>query len=203
MSNTATIPANKEGLREYALVRRSHALRKAGPAASVRGAEHFLAAIKISPGTIVSGYFPVREEFDVMPLMSRLSRIGIKCCLPVIQRRSNPLIFRLWRPGVKLISNPYRIPEPGPESEEVMPNILLVPLLAFDSEGYRLGYGGGYYDQTLNSLRSKSKNLLAVGMAFMEQQVDHVPHNLMDARLDWVVTERGAMPITFIGEQNL
>ena len=200
LSHGLNIQASKESMREYAIARRSHAIRKAGPAASIRGAEHFLAAIKIFPGTIVSGYFPVGEEFDVMPLLGRRARFGVTCCLPVIINKSNPLIFRTLCPGANLRKNPYSIPEPDSEFDEIIPNILLVPLLAFDSKGFRLGYGGGYYDRTLNMLRTQSHKILAIGMAYTEQQVEHVPHDFHDERLDWVVTERGAMPITEIAE---
>ena len=200
MSQPSPALTNKQDLREYALARRRHAIRQAGPASAVRGAEHFLAAVRVPPGAVVSGYFPVQEEFDVMPLLGRLARAGIQCCLPVISRRNGPLTFRAWRPGVKLVQNPFRIPEPDTDAAEAVPDILLVPLLAFDSDGYRLGYGGGYYDRTLNELRANGRKPLAVGMAFTEQQVDHVPHEDFDARLDWVVTERGAMPITGGGE---
>jgi len=192
----------KAAMREYAIVRRRHAVRQAGPASAsaVRGMDHFLAAIRVAPGAVVSGYFPVREEFDVMPLMGRLARAGIVCALPVIERRNAPLLFRAWRSGAALAQNPFSIPEPLDDAEVVVPNVLLVPLLAFDSEGYRLGYGGGYYDRTLNTLRATGDTVLAVGMAFTEQQVDHVPHQTYDEKLDWVVSERGAMPITQSGE---
>lgn len=200
MQDKKAILFAKAAMREYAIARRRHAIRQAGPASAVRGMEHFLAAIRVPPGAAVSGYFPVREEFDVMPLMGRLARSGIVCALPVIARRSAPLLFRAWRPGAALAQNPFRIPEPLEGAGAVVPNLLLVPLLAFDADGYRLGYGGGYYDRTLNTLRASGHAVLAVGMAFTEQQVDHVPHQNYDEKLDWIVSERGAMPITQRGE---
>jgi len=129
-----------------------------------------------------------------MPLLGRLWRAGFGCGLPVVAGKGRALIFRDWRPGAVLRTGPYRIAEPGADAAVVSPSHLLVPLLAYDSQGYRLGYGGGYYDRSLRELRA-AKRVLAIGIAYSEQQVDQVPHDETDERLDWIVTERGAMPL--------
>ncbi|MEC9454507.1 MAG: 5-formyltetrahydrofolate cyclo-ligase [Pseudomonadota bacterium] len=188
----------KNALREYAGARRRLAHRQSGPGAGVLAADHFLANVPVAPGAIVSGYWPIRDEFDVMPVMRRLSGAGYRCALPFVDKKRHVLIFREWRPGTVMLEGPFRIPEPTEEAAALTPSLLLVPLLAYDSEGFRLGYGGGYYDGALADLRAADGPVLAVGMAFSEQLVERVPHGTRDQQLDWIVTERGAM--LFAGE---
>ena len=183
----------KNALREYAGARRRLAHRQSVSGAGVRGADHFLANVPVAPGAIISGYWPIRDEFDVMPVMRRLSGAGYRCALPHVDRKRHVLIFREWRPGTVMLEGPFRIPEPTEDAAQLTPTLLLVPLLAYDSEGFRLGYGGGYYDSALASLRAAGGSVLAVGMAFSEQLVERVPHGGGDEQLDWIVTERGAM----------
>lgn len=138
----------------------------------------------------VSGYWPMSEEIDVRPLMARLHAEGHTLALPVVVGKGEPLKFRRWRPGAPLGKAGFGLHQPSADAPEVVPDILLVPLLAFDPEGYRLGWGGGYYDRTLAALRAKSQ-AIAVGVAFAAQRVERVPHTERDQRLDWVVTEEG------------
>ena len=133
-----------------------------------------------------------------MPVMRRLSGAGYRCALPYVDKKRHILIFREWRPGTVMLEGPFRIPEPTEEAAVLTPSLLLVPLLAYDSEGFRLGYGGGYYDGALAELRAANGPVLAIGMAFSEQLVERVPHGTRDQQLDWIVTERGAM--LFAGE---
>jgi len=149
--------------------------------------------VEVAPGAIILGYWPIRDEFDVMPVMRRLSGAGYRCALPYVDKKRHVLIFRAWRPGTVMLEGPFRIPEPTEAAAQLTPTILLVPLLAYDSEGFRLGYGGGFYDGALADLRAAGGPVLAVGMAFSEQLVERVPHGNRDERLDWIVTERGAM----------
>ncbi len=194
MDQTVAVRDAKRALREYALARRRAADRQAGPGAGIRAADHFLSAVPVPRGAAVSGYWPIDEEFDVLPLLRRLARAGHPCCLPVVARKHSPLVFRAWQPGDALRSASFGLTEPAADAPVVSPTLLLVPLLAFDSQGFRLGYGGGYYDRSLEALRAAGP-VSAVGMAFSEQQVESVPHTETDQRLDWVVTERGASPI--------
>ena len=136
---------------------------------------------------------PIRDEFDVMPVMRRLSGAGYRCALPYVDKKRHVLIFREWRPGTVMLEGPFRIPEPTEDAAQLTPTLLFVPLLAYDSEGFRLGYGGGYYDGALTDLRAAGGSVMAVGMAFSEQLVERVPHGGRDEQLDWIVTERGAM----------
>ena len=198
MNSSDAVWQAKNALREYAGARRRLAHRQSGPGAGVRAADHFLANVPVAPGAIVSGYWPIRDEFDVMPVMRRISGAGYRCALPFVDKKRHVLIFREWRPGTVMLEGPFRIPEPTEEAAVLTPSLLLVPLLAYDSEGFRLGYGGGYYDGALADLRAADGPVLAVGMAFSEQLVERVPHGTRDQQLDWIVTERGAM--LFAGE---
>ena len=198
MNSSDAVWQAKNALREYAGARRRLAHRQSGPGAGVRAADHFLANVPVAPGAIVSGYWPIREEFDDMAILRRMSVAGYRCALPFVDKKRHVLIFREWRPGTVMLEGPFRIPEPTEEAAVLTPSLLLVPLLAYDSEGFRLGYGGGYYDGALADLRAADGPVLAVGMAFSEQLVERVPHGTRDQQLDWIVTERGAM--LFAGE---
>ncbi len=194
MSHSAAIQDRKQALREYALARRRSARRTAGPGAGVRAANHYLAAVPTPAGAVVSGYWAIRDEIDAMPLLARLVGAGFVCCLPAVAGKGERLRFRVWTPGAALSRGPFRIPEPPESAAPAEPTHLLVPLLAYDRDGYRLGYGGGYYDRSLRALRAK-RRIVAVGMAYTEQLVPDLPRAPHDEPLDWIVTERGAMPI--------
>jgi 5-formyltetrahydrofolate cyclo-ligase len=164
----------------------SHLKRqRAAVAIAVRG----LPLLGLVP-TVVSGFASMPEEFDALPLLARLHANGSRLCLPVIQGKGRPLLFRAWVPGEEMAVGQWGIREPKPARPVLEPDVVLVPLLAFDKHGFRLGYGGGYYDRTLKDLRSR-KTIVAIGLAFDEQEVDVVPHLDYDERLDWVLTPSG------------
>jgi 5-formyltetrahydrofolate cyclo-ligase len=141
------------------------------------------------PATIVSGFSPMKSEIDPIPLMRKLADAGAQLALPVVAGKGKPLIMRAWAFGQPLASGVWGIREPPPDAPEVLPDILLVPLLAFDRLGHRLGYGAGYYDMTIAALRAR-KPVVAVGLAFAAQEIEAVPTTARDARLDLVLTER-------------
>jgi 5-formyltetrahydrofolate cyclo-ligase len=145
--------------------------------------------VPVLPGTVVSGYSPLKFEISPLPLMRHCAKDGAKLALPVIQGRGSPLIMRAWAFGETLGSGVWGIREPKPEAPEVFPDILIVPLLLFDRAGYRLGYGAGYYDMTIARLRAM-KPVMAIGLAFAAQEIADVPKTPRDARLDLVLTER-------------
>ena len=137
-------------------------------------------------GKVLSGYMPMRTEIDPLPAMAaHQGVVGV----PIIPGKAVPLRFREWTPGCELVAGAFgaMIPASGVTVE---PEVLIVPLLTFDARGYRLGYGGGYYDRTLEMLRAR-RPTLAVGFAFAAQEVDEVPTEPTDQRLDAVVTENG------------
>ncbi len=144
--------------------------------------------IQISPNTIVSGFWPIRSEIDPRPLMKALERKGARLALPVIGARDEPLIFRAWTDDALLKPGPLGISQPPPEAERRIPDIVLVPLAAFDRHGHRIGYGAGFYDRTLVELRA-AKPLVAIGIAFAVQEVERVPATAHDAPLDFMLTE--------------
>jgi 5-formyltetrahydrofolate cyclo-ligase len=146
-------------------------------------------------GRVVSGFSPLADEFRAWPLLRRLHGEGYRLALPVMQGKGNPLLFRAWQPGDAMDSGVWGIAEPKADKAALEPDILIVPLLAFDRRGWRLGYGGGFYDRTLKGLRAR-KTTVAVGLAHDEQEVDAVPHLDYDQRLDWVLTPSGPIKCT-------
>jgi 5-formyltetrahydrofolate cyclo-ligase len=146
--------------------------------------------LQVRGSAVVSGFASLPDEFRVWPLLRRLHREGHRLALPVMQGKAKPLLFRAWAPGDALDRGVWGIGEPKADKPELEPDILLVPLLAFDRWGWRLGYGGGFYDRTLQRLRALQP-IVAVGLAFNEQRIDAVPHLDYDQRLDWVLTPSG------------
>jgi 5-formyltetrahydrofolate cyclo-ligase len=145
--------------------------------------------LAITPGTIISGFMPLKSEINPLPLLQKLAEAGARLALPAIAGRGKPLIMRAWEFGAPLDRGQWGIREPKPDAPEVEPDILLVPLLAFDREGFRLGYGAGYYDMTIHRLRAL-KPVTAVGIAIAAQEVPKIPTTPRDERLDLVLTER-------------
>ena len=143
---------------------------------------------EIAPGAVVAGYAPIRSEIDPVPLMRKLTGPGVQLALPVIMAGDQPLKFRAWSPNDRLQRGRLGILEPSADAKEVIPDILLVPLAAFDRAGHRIGYGAGHYDRALEQLR-KMKAITAVGIAAAVQEVEAVPALLHDAALDYVLTE--------------
>jgi 5-formyltetrahydrofolate cyclo-ligase len=159
-------------------------IRKA--AAEIIAARAF--PLAIAPGMIASGFMPLKSEINPLPLMRKLTDAGARLALPVVAGRGKPLIMRSWQWGEPLVPGVWGIREPPPTAPELQPDILLVPLLAFDRRGHRIGYGAGYYDLTIAQLRAK-KPIAAVGIAFAAQEVEIVPRTAFDAQLDLVLTE--------------
>jgi 5-formyltetrahydrofolate cyclo-ligase len=137
----------------------------------------------------VAGYFPIGSELDPRPALAALTARGNVTLLPVAAAVGERLVFRQWRPGDALESGPYGTSHPSAAAPLGTPDILLVPLLAFDQRGHRLGYGGGYYDRTLERLRAE-RSVLAVGLAFDMQELPEIPAEVNDQMLDVVITER-------------
>lgn len=180
----------KARLRAEAKGRRSALSIEARQAAARALARHGLAFLDRSAPSVVSGFLAIGEEIDPALLLQGLAAAGSRICLPVMVAKGQPLAFRAWTPGAPLVTRMWGIREPGTEAPPVQPDVLLVPLLAFDRRGNRLGYGGGFYDRTLADLRRR-RRIVAVGLAFATQEVDAVPHLDYDERLDWVLTSEG------------
>jgi 5-formyltetrahydrofolate cyclo-ligase len=181
-------PPDKAVLRQSALARRD-----AMPAAERAGAVETVTQrpfpVAVTPGTIVSGYSPMKSEFNPVPLMRQLAVAGASLALPVTPKRGNPLIMRAFAFGDELATGVWGIREPKPESPEVFPDIMLVPLAAFDRTGHRIGYGAGYYDMTIARIRAM-KSVTTIGLAFAAQEISKVPATPFDQPLDLVLTEK-------------
>jgi 5-formyltetrahydrofolate cyclo-ligase len=156
--------------------------------------QHFPALLVPEEPGVISGFSPIGSEIDPLPLLADLREKGHQSALPIVAAKGEPLVFRRWSPGDDMASGPFGVQEPLPSAREVVPDILLVPLLAFDRRGYRLGYGGGFFDRTLARLRANGRPV-AVGIAFAGQEVDAVPVAAYDQPLNWIVTEREAIEI--------
>jgi 5-formyltetrahydrofolate cyclo-ligase len=124
--------------------------------------------------------------------MRELQGAGHQIALPVVLEANQPLVFRAWSPGDDLEPAAFNTQIPSADKPELTPGVVLAPLLAFDRRGYRLGYGGGFYDRTLDILRNCGE-VLAIGLAYAGQEVPAVPHDPNDKRLDWIVTEAAAI----------
>jgi 5-formyltetrahydrofolate cyclo-ligase len=144
--------------------------------------------IDIAPGSVVAAYSPIRSEIDPIPLMRTLAGRGARLALPAVMARGKSLAFRAWSPNDRLLLGPLGILEPSPAAAEIIPDIMLVPLAAFDRLGHRIGYGAGHYDYTLAHLR-KVKPITAIGLAFAAQEIKAVPALQHDVALDYVLTE--------------
>ncbi|MEO9190437.1 MAG: 5-formyltetrahydrofolate cyclo-ligase [Acetobacteraceae bacterium] len=182
MSDTELIAA-KRVARERALALRSGF----DPSLGERLGAHVLRACPPPPGATVSGFWPMGEEIDIRPLLVMLHARGHPVVLPVTGKRGERLVFRLWQPGEALIAERFGTFRSSGEVRE--PDFLLVPLLAFDRKGHRLGYGAGYYDRTLAAL----PDAFALGCAYAAQEVGRVPAGARDMRLDAVATEDGVI----------
>lgn len=153
-------------------------------------AELFFEAIKPDNDKVIAFYCPSEREFDVMPAIHMALEKNLICTLPVIQNDSRVLKFARFTEDTKMIPGQFNIlePEVNDNTEWLEPDIVIVPLLAFDRHGGRIGYGGGYYDATLAELRKK-KDIIAVGMAYGQQAVlFNLPHEDHDQKLDWIIT---------------
>lgn len=186
------LTALKADLRRRALAARQSA-HEAAPDAGERLVQHFPFQL-LAPGAVVSGYWPLPGEIDPRPLMQAFAKRGARLALPVIVAPGSALVFRAWQAGDVLEPRAFGLMEPRESAAELVPDILLVPLLAIDPDGNRLGFGQGYYDRTLAGLRADGAPL-AVGLAYEAQLVAAVPVDEFDQPLDWTVTEAGARKI--------
>jgi 5-formyltetrahydrofolate cyclo-ligase len=160
-------------------------------AAALSLCDRFLEARELPDG-VIGGYWPLGSEIDVLPLLTRLRDGGRTVALPISGPRGQALTFRDWDPALGMVTGRYGISEPAADRPERVPSVVLVPLLAFDGSGRRLGYGAGYYDRTLDGLRAQAP-VTAIGIAFAAQRMDAVPVDEYDQPLDWIITEREAL----------
>lgn len=182
----------KQQARKQASLRRKEAAQKDDGGAIMKITDLFLGAAQPSDEAVVSGFLPIGSELDLRPMLARLSVEGHLIVLPCVVGNDQPLVFRQWVVGDPLVKESFGTVAPADSAPEHAPDILLVPMLAFDRQGYRLGYGGGFYDRSLEKLRAQKK-VMAVGVAYAAQEVTAVPHDALDQPLDLIVTEEGVI----------
>ena len=175
----------KNELRSRALARRD-ALSVEERADAAKAIAAIKQPVELPRGVVVAGYSPINSEFDPFPLMRAFADRGAALALPVIIARDHALIFRAWQPEEGLVRGPFGIFQPSSDAPEIDPDIVLVPLAAFDRAGHRIGYGRGYYDRTLQNLRAM-KRITVIGLAFAVQEIEIVPRLPHDEQLDCVL----------------
>lgn len=177
----------KAAARKAAYAQRKEAKTTANDAQAVA---HLLSVLLPLKGRALAGYMPIRTEVDPLPAMAALASFGV-VGVPVIQGEGQPLKFREWSPGCTMVDGPFgaQVPERG---VWVTPEVLIVPLVAFTADCMRLGYGGGFYDRTLEGLRAQGP-VTAIGLAYSAQQADALPLEPTDQPLDMIVTEQGVL----------
>ncbi len=185
---------SKELIRKQAAERRA-ALTSRIAELSQALAQQFLAQVPVPQNAVVSSYWAIGDEADPQFLERELRRRGHRIVMPRVAGRNQPLDFHLWEDGVKLVRGGFGLSEPSRDWPKLDPDVLIVPLLAFDGAGYRVGYGAGYYDRTIRGLRM-AKSTTAAGFAFAIQEFPELPHLAHDEKLDWIVTENGVRRIT-------
>lgn len=147
-------------------------------------------ALSFDPGTVISGFLPIRSEADIRPLLDALGKRGARLCLPVVLDRET-IAFRGLSRETELVDTGFGTRGPGPGAEVMDPDLLLMPLSAFDSAGNRIGYGAGHYDRAIDRLRKKGRMPRLIGIAFDCQEVASVPAEPHDVGLSAIITESG------------
>lgn len=180
----------KAELRQQRLAQRDAMTAQERLSNSLAMAEFAGEAFDFQPGTIISGFLPIRSEADIRPLMDVLKTRGARLCVPAILDRQT-IVFRELADGVPLVDTGFGTSGPGPDAAILDPDILLVPLSAFDATGHRIGYGAGHYDRAIDRLHKKGMDPLLIGIAFDCQEVASVPAEPHDVGLNAIITESG------------
>ena len=192
------MPGSSSADRKAELRRAALARRDALPPTERAQAAETIAArafpLAVAGGVVVSGYMPMKSEINPLPLLRKLAAAGARLALPVVAGSGKPLIMRTWSFGEPLVAGVWGIRQPPAQAPVTEPDILIVPLLAFDRAGHRIGYGAGYYDMTIAAAHARGA-VSAVGIAFAAQEVEAVPAGPRDEPLDLVLTEREVIQV--------
>lgn len=192
LADNLTMATDKPALRALALDARSKIDPTYAEKAGREVAKQLLSFIPIE-AKHVAGYYAMRGEVNLEETLRLLMERGHVTALPVILADDEPLVFRRWHPGAALEPGRFGTHEPLAMAEPVIPEAVIVPLAAFDKTGHRLGYGAGFYDRTIARLRECKKTVMIIGAAFAAQEVEKIPHQPHDQKLDAVVTEKGIL----------
>lgn len=180
------MPASQKKLLRVVMKEKRRILFQDHPDAGEKITAHFFNFFDLPSDAIVGGYWPMKSELDIEPLLNQLIEKGFRCALPCIT--SEGLIYRRWEPLAPLEKGLFQALEPLPTAPVIIPNVLLVPLLAFDKEGHRLGYGQGHFDRFLHQ-----NKVLTIGVGFKGQEVEKIPRQTHDFALDYILTEAGVI----------
>ncbi len=186
----STVIEKKKELRKYQYILRKKLFSSVTKVFNKYLIEDFFKNINFESIKIISSFVSINSEIDTKELNNFVLEKNKKLCLPVVTKKDNHLIFREFLSNQKMIEGFMKIKEPANTNKILIPDLLFIPCLAFDNSGFRLGYGGGYYDKTLNHLTKIEKKFLSVGYAFDGQKVSEVPKDEFDIKLDYVITEK-------------
>jgi 5-formyltetrahydrofolate cyclo-ligase len=194
MTNAEAAPISKSALRAGALARRAALTSEQRAAANAAIAGRVKAVLAVLKPRVIAGYVPIRSECDPSAILERARASGIAVALPAVVDRKS-IAFRLHEAGAALAPSGFGTMAPGADAPSADPDLILVPLVGFDRRGHRLGYGRGYYDRAIASARAKGRRVPLVGLAFSVQEVEAIPAEAHDVRLDWVVTEKETLEL--------
>ena len=189
-SHTADPAAVKAQMRKQAAILRQQEADKHPHAAEILAGHSQLLLTNFGPG-VYAAYLPIRSEISPLPLIAALHHAGQPTAMPVTPAEGQPLSFRLWAVGDALEDGPYGTRQPVASETQVLPDVILAPLLAFDLAGWRLGYGGGFYDRTIADLAERGHTAKVIGLAYDGQKLDKLPIGPYDMPLDAVLTPSG------------
>jgi 5-formyltetrahydrofolate cyclo-ligase len=194
MTNAEAAPLSKSALRAGALARRAALTSEQRAAATAAIAARVKAVLAVLKPRVIAGYVPIRSECDPSAILERARASGIAVALPAVVDRQS-IAFRLHEAGAPLAPSGFGTMAPGADAPVADPDLILVPLVGFDRRGHRLGYGRGYYDRAIAAARANGRRVPLVGLAFSVQEVEAIPAEAHDVRLDWVVTEKETLEL--------
>ena len=181
----------KDAIREMMKTRRAAVSEDDSKTVEHRIAARFSRIVKLPPRCAVALYWPINNEVGTIALAHELHKMGHLVVMPTIETPGRPLVFRRWTPLVSMIDCKHGTKAPPPDQPVLSPGLIIAPLLAFDSEGHRLGYGGGYYDRTVAALRAEGKNIGFLGLGYSFQGVPKLPAEAHDQAIDAIMSEKG------------
>ena len=180
----------KKSLRIKQSIIRKNLSKKIKNSFNIKIFDEFFKKINFESIRVVSTFKSINSEISTEDLNALILKKNKILCLPVITEKENPMIFRKFNNNKELMDGYMNIKEPPVQNEILNPDLIFVPCLAFDNNGFRLGYGGGYYDKTLSQYKKNNINFISVGFAFDDQKVNNVPIDKFDIKLDYVITEK-------------
>ena len=184
-----SLATDKQALRKEMRAVRRQFHKDKSETASTQLTETATASKLFRAGQIVSCFWPIQTEVDTVPLIQALHKLGCRICLPIVIGEARPLVFRQWMPDTEMIEGDFGAMTPPESSPILVPDVVLCPLLAFDRQGFRLGYGGGFYDRSIEEIRTL-KPVTTAGLAYSVQEVKNVPTEPTDQKLDFLITEK-------------